>query len=138
MKKKGLSSQLKNSIESLESEQIDKANLLKEQYRTTFKSIKPANILKDTIKEVSSSPFFMNKVLNTAVGLASGYISRKIIVGNSDNKIRKLLGTFFQLGISNVIVKHPDAIKIFGQFIFQQIKNNKKRRKSKKMLLNEI
>jgi hypothetical protein len=131
MKNKVNAEQLKNSIQLLESEQINKASILKEQYQRTFKNIKPANILKSTLNEVTSSPYFMNKVLSTAVGLISGYVSKKLIVGDSDSKIRRLLGTFFQLGVSNLIVKHPDAIKTAGQFIFQMIANKKKHKKSK-------
>jgi len=133
MIKAGNSSQLKYSIHLLESEQMDKEKILKERYTETVESIKPSNIIKETLGDLTSSSFLMEKALNIAMVLVGGYISKKIVVGKSNNKIRKLFGNIVQFEVSNLIAKHPEIIKAMGLFIFQSfIERNKKHVKIKK------
>ena len=113
---------LKNAIQLLEIEQAIKKQLLNEQFHITYESLKPINILKSTLKDVISS----ENILGTTVGLASGYLSKKIVVGASGNIFRKLIGSVLQFGVSSVIANHPDAIKSFGNFILQYIPRKKK------------
>ena len=110
---------LKNAIQLLEAEQTVKGILLKEQFQLTFESLKPINILKNTLKEVSSSPLLIDNILGSVVGLATGYLSKKIVVGASGNIFRNILGSILQFGVTNVVSRHPEGIKSIGQSIFQ-------------------
>jgi hypothetical protein len=119
--------ELKNVIQRLEIEQAIDGQLLKEQFYFAFESLKPVNILRNTLYEITSSPHLMDSILGTAVGLASGYVSRKIVmIGASGNIIRKLLASVMQLGVTNVVSQNPDTIKSIGQFIFQHILRKKR------------
>jgi len=119
--------ELKNVIQRLEIEQAIDGQLLKEQFYFAFDSLKPVNILRNTLYEITSSPHLMDSILGTAVGLASGYVSRKIVmIGASGNIIRKLLASVMQLGVTNVVSQNPDTIKSIGQFIFQHILRKKR------------
>lgn len=119
--------ELKNIIQRLEIEQAIDGQLLKEQFYFAFESLKPVNILRNTLYEITSSPHLMDSILGTAVGLASGYVSRKIVmIGASGNIIRKLLASVMQLGVTNVVSQNPDTIKSIGQFIFQHILRKKR------------
>jgi len=117
---------LKNSIQLLIIEQAILGQQLKEQFFITYESFKPANLLRNTFREVISSPHLIDDILGTAVGLATGFVSKKIVIGASGNLIRKLLGSITQLGVTTVVAQHPDTIKSIGQFIFQHIFRNKK------------
>ena len=110
---------LKNAIQLLEAEQTVKGIILKEQFQLTFESLKPINILKNTLKEVSSSPLLIDNILGSVVGLATGYLSKKIVVGASGNIFRNMLGSILQFGVTNVVSRHPEGIKSIGQSIFQ-------------------
>jgi hypothetical protein len=112
-------SELKNAIQILENEQAVKMQSLKEQFYLTYKSLKPANLLLSTFKEVVTSPNLIDNILGTVVGLATGYLSKKIVVGASGNILRKLFGSVLQLSVTNTVSQHPDAIKSIGQFIIQ-------------------
>lgn len=116
---------LKNAIELLEVEQVVKGQILKEQFYLTYESLKPINILKKTLKEISSSPYLIDNISGTAIGLASGFLSRKIFVGASGNIFRKLIGSVLQFGITNVVAKNPDIIKSVVQAIFQHFLRKK-------------
>jgi hypothetical protein len=116
---------LKNAIQIIELEHEYKQQLLKEQFRLTFESLKPINIIKDTLHDITSSPYLVDNILGATVGLATGYISRKIVVGGSASLIRKLLGSVLQFGVTNVVSQHPESIKSIGQYIYQRILRKK-------------
>ena len=113
--------ELKNAIQILEVEQEFKLQLLKEQFYLTYESLKPINILRSTLKDITLSPNLNENILDTVIGLATGYLSKKIFIGASGNIIRKLFGSILQFGVSNIVAQHPDSIKSIGQFIFQYI-----------------
>ena len=116
---------LKEAIQVLEDEQAVKKQVLREQFLLTYEGLKPINLLKNTLNEIASSPNLFDNILGTVVGLASGYVSKKIYIGTSGNIIRKLLGSLLQFGVTNVVANHPDAIKSFGQFILQRFLHKK-------------
>jgi hypothetical protein len=113
--------ELKNAIQLLEAEQAIKRQLLKEQLIITYDSLKPINILRRTLKEITSSQDLRDNILGTASGIASGYLSKKIFIGTSGNIFRKLIGSILQLGVSSVVSNHPDFIKTLGHTILQYL-----------------
>jgi len=119
--------ELKNAIQRLKVEQTIEEQLLKEQFYYTYESLKPINLLRSTIYDITTSPHLIDSILGTATGLATGYLSRKIMmIGASGNLFRKLLGSVMQLGVTNVVSQNPDKIKSIGQYIFQHILHKKK------------
>ena len=119
---------LKSAIQLLEVEQDINEQLLKEQFYITFESLRPANLLRSTFHDVVSSPHLVDDLLGTAVGLATGFVSKKVMmIGASGNIIRKLIGSALQLGITTVVSQHPETIKSIGQFILQRILHKKEK-----------
>jgi hypothetical protein len=116
---------LQNSIQLVKEEQIIKRQLLQEQLNISYESLKPLNLLKGAIRDMSSSPDLGNNVLGSVLGLGSGYLSKKLFIGTSGNLIRKLIGSFIQIGISNLVAKHPDAVKNFGHYIIEHFLSKK-------------
>jgi hypothetical protein len=115
------SKELRNAIQLMEEEQTIKGQLLKEQVFTTYESLKPINLIKNTLKDLSSSPYLIENIAGSVVGIATGYVSKKIVVGASANIFRKLFGTILQFGITNLVAQRSDAIKSVGQYIVQQV-----------------
>jgi len=121
------SAELKNAIQRLEVEQAIDGQLLKEQFYMTYESLKPINLLRNTIYEITTSPHLLDSILGTAAGLATGYLSRKVaMIGASGNLFRKLFGSVMQLGVTTVVSQNPEKIKSIGQYIFQRILHKKR------------
>jgi hypothetical protein len=116
---------LKESILLLETEQSIKGQILKDQLFITYESLKPGNLLKYTLKEISSTPNLIDNIAGTAMGLVGGYLSKKIIVGTSGNIIRKLIGSLLQFGITNVVAQNSAGIKSFGLTLLQHFIHRK-------------
>jgi len=119
------SAELKDAIQQLEFETTIKGQLLKEQLLLTHESLKPVNLIKNALSEVASSPYLVDNILGASVALATGYISKKIIIAGSGNVIRKLFGSILQFGVTNVVAQHTDTIKSVGQFIYQHFLHKK-------------
>jgi len=117
--------ELKNAIQLLEVEQNLKGKILKEQFYLVYENFKPINLLTGTLKDIVKSPYLIDNILGTAMGLATGYLSKKIFIGASGNKIKKIIGSILQFGITNVITQNSDSIKTFGRSLFQHFLRKK-------------
>lgn len=119
---------LKNAIKLLEIEHDVEGQLLKKKFYSTYERFKPVNLIRNTFHEVVSSPHFVEDVIDTGVGMATGFVSKKIVmIGASGNIVRKLLGTVLQLGITTIVRQHPETIRSLGNFIFKRILRKKEK-----------
>lgn len=116
---------LKEAIQLLEAEQDAQGQLVKDQFCLLYESLRPINLLKSTINDVSSSPYLINNILGTATGLTTGYLSKMLLVGGSGNIIRKLFGTLLQFGVTNIVARHSESIKPISQYLFKRIFHKK-------------
>ena len=66
--------ELKNAIQSLEVEQIDKGTLLKEQFSTIVGSFKPANLIANSLNNIEKSPYLIENIftINISGGRQKG------------------------------------------------------------------
>jgi len=112
---------LKETIQLLETEQVIEKQMLKEQFYFTYERMEPANLLKSTIQDFTSAPYLVERIIGTAAGLATGYLTKKIVVGTSGNIIRKFIGLLMQVGITNTVAHHPDEVKSIGHSIYERL-----------------
>src|SRR5687767_1160463 len=105
MKKIKNGDELKEVIAELEKKKdIDEA-AMKYQFQETYESYKPANILKNTLTEVSASPKFRHNLFNVALGLGAGYLSRRLMVGRQAGLLKRIIGTAVQFGVTTLVAK---------------------------------
>jgi hypothetical protein len=99
--------QLKEQIKELELRTKRQEAGLKEGVKATGQSIKqslkPGNINKSGIQSVRSTPNMKTVALNTFIGLAAGFVTKKLIIGKSRNIIKRTLGAAIQAGITKMV-----------------------------------
>lgn len=96
-------------LEQVEARQIAE---LKQSAAGIAESLNPAKLLKTAFKDVTQSPGLRRNVINTAIGLGAGFISRKLFVGKSTNMFKKMAGSAMQLLITTIVRKKmPDNNK---------------------------
>ena len=122
MEKIAVSDRLKNSIKEMEVNRAKSGNLMKKQFDLVAEKAKPANLIKSTISNVVKSPDIAFNVLGLATGMATGFLTKKIVVGSSRSLIRMFLGTTLQLGVTRFIAKHPDTIKSAALVFLKRIR----------------
>lgn len=125
MKKITTTTELRESILLLEVKQEIEGVLLKEQFKVTYESLKPINLIKKTISELTSSPDFKGDLLNATLSLSAGYLSKKLVVGTSHNPIKQLLGSLIQMGVASIVSKNTDGIKSVAMNIISHFLNKK-------------
>ena len=104
---------LKESIRLLEIRQAEEGKILKDQFRITYESLKPINLIKNSIKELANSAEIKNSLFETIVSLVSGYLTQKIIINSKSNIFMKLLGILMQFGLTNIISNNSETIRNF-------------------------
>ncbi len=112
---------LNELIVLLKKKQAIELQSLKEQFHATYESLKPVNLIKKTFHDVTSSAEIREELITNAIGLASGYLTKKVIMGTSENPFRKILGLFLQFAIATFVTKHADTIKITGDNILEYL-----------------
>ena len=117
---------LKQTIAVLKNKQTEEFNELKEQVHVVFESFKPVNLIKHTLQDASASPDIKSSLVNNAIGLTTGYLTRKVLIGSSINPIKNIVGAALQFAIANVVSKHPDGIKSTGSKILKRLFKNRK------------
>jgi hypothetical protein len=118
---------LRQAILQLESTQAVEEKNVKAQFHLAYQSMKPINLIKSTFTEVAASQEIREKVLTTTVGLAAGFVSKKLFEGASHSPLRKLFGTALMFGITEVVAKNPEVVKAAAKGIFKIISELKSR-----------
>ena len=117
--------ELKYAIESLEADRIIQGQQLKDQFYLIYESAKPINILKRTLKNLTSSQYLIDNIPGTILGLIPGYLSKKVITAGSAGLLRKLLGAIMQFRVTDTVAKNSGVIKLAGMAIFEHFLNKK-------------
>jgi hypothetical protein len=116
---------LKNAIFLLELRQKEEGEMLKEEFNVAVESIKPLNLIKSTFKGVAESDEIKDNILNTSVGLAAGFVSKKLFVSVSHSPIKNILGTAILVGITNLVTKNPNTVKLLAVGIWNTIRRRR-------------
>lgn len=111
---------LAEAIRNLEAQQILELEILKKHTEYTLHELNPVNIVKEkfqegisNIGETVTSSSFKNTLLKTGIGLASGFLTKKLLVGPKAGILKRLLGTAVQAAVSGFVIKKlPDEDEI--------------------------
>ena len=108
MKKQQETEILKEAIALLKLKQAEDLMQLKDQYYDTYESLKPVNLIKNAFGQLTTITEFKGNILNSVIGIASGYITKKVLLGSTHNPIKKVLGTILQFAITNFVSKKAE------------------------------
>lgn len=100
--------ELKAYIRELELKTHRQEQSLKDNARSTAKSFKPVNLIRTGLvnaKEIAQTKDVRATALNTLIGLGTGYLTRKFVVGKSRNIFRRTLGTAVQAAMTKFVFK---------------------------------
>ncbi len=95
---------LSNAIDLLEAKQKKELDDVKLQVNSLLESMKPVNLLNNTLKDFNT-PETKTNLINSVTSVASGYISRKFLIGDSSNIFKKIAGYTLQYAVTNFISK---------------------------------
>jgi hypothetical protein len=120
---------LRRAIIALEQRQIEDARLFREQFSVTYESLKPVNVLKNIIQDLTSPSELKESLLQTTSTLFAGYVSRKIVVRSSKNPFLRLAGILVEFGVINFVSNHSETIKSVANHFIQNLFGNSDKEK---------
>src|SRR5260221_9892143 len=86
----------------------------KKEIETTFaivsENLKPSNLVKSGIRSVFSGTH-NDELINILIGLGTGFISRKLILGKPHGFVGKTMGKALQWGMAGLVSKNAETIK---------------------------
>jgi hypothetical protein len=116
-------SSLKESIRLLEIRQAEEGIILKEQFKETFESLKPFNLIKSSIKDLASSTEIKNNLFETVVSIITGYLTKKIMVNSKGGPLMKIVGAMLQYGVTSLVSKNAEKIRILFADLIERFFN---------------
>lgn len=109
MKEINATETLSQTILLLEQKKTEELQTLQQQYLVVYESVKPFNLVKSALNKMTTSPELKHNILNTAIGLSTGYISKKLLLGSTHNPLKRVLGTVLQFVVTNLVSKRIDT-----------------------------
>lgn len=104
------SEELAEAIAVLELKATAQKREVEECYNVVAEEFKPLNLVKNGFRSVFSGE---NKgdLINALIGLGSGLLSRKLILGRSNGFIGKTVGKAIQWGMAGIVSQNAEKIK---------------------------
>lgn len=96
---------LEIAISRLEIEKRERFQKLKDQLDLTTNSLKPISLLKDTFHDFQEAPDLKSNLIKTVASISGGYLSKRLVLGNSKSFIKRLAGYALQYGVTTFISK---------------------------------
>jgi hypothetical protein len=126
MKKIKTSADLKEEILSLEIRLANDREAVKHAFKDFAHSISPANVIRRTVRNLGSGPEFKGDLVNLAMSLGAGFLSRKVAVGTTRNPLKNIMGALLQAGVTNLVSKNADSLKSMGINLLAKLFSRKK------------
>ena len=113
--------ELQEAILQLERKSSLQEEELRGRFEQVFESVTPANILKTAFHHIASSSELKNSAINTAIGLGTGILTKKLFIGRSANMFKKMAGTVLEFAVANFVRKKAPVIR---ERIVEMTENN--------------
>lgn len=104
---------LKESIRLLEIQQAEEREIVKQQLKITYESLKLSNLIKSSLKELTGSTELKGTLFESVTALLTGFITRKILVNSKSNVFTRMLGLFMQYGVTTLVARNAETIRDF-------------------------
>ena len=104
------SEELAEAIAVLELKAAAQKREIEETFHVVSENLKPLNLVKNGFRSVFSGE---NKgdLFNALIGLGSGLLSRKLILGKTNGFVGKTVGKAIQWGMAGLVSKNAEKIK---------------------------
>ena len=118
-------------IHSLEARRKDELISLKAQLHLTGESMKPGNLIKSAANELTGDKTIKSYLIQAGIGLAVGFLTKKILEATKGNRPDNLIGKIAEIGLNKMSFNGSGVIKIAAPIVLGLIVNAIKNRRRK-------
>ena len=127
MQNQAYSDALQHTIQWMQQEQNKKGELMKDRFQETTDSLKPLRIIQGVAKDIVVEAAGLDDLIVPVVGLVLGSLVKKAVTGKSENETRIAIGAAMQVGITTLIIKHPEEIKSIARSAYELLFGKRRR-----------
>jgi len=114
---------LKETIRLLEIRQEEEKELLNLQFKATFNSLKPSNLIKSTLRDISHNTLELkNNLLEAFLPLITNFISGRIVGKGKKYSFFNLIAAMLQMTLTSYAAKHSHAIIAYFNDLIDYLK----------------
>jgi len=106
--------ELKETIRTFSIQCDEEKDILKQNFHLAYANLKPINLVKHAIKAMIESKELKQNALDYAIGISSGFMTKKLVQGGLHHPLKKILGTILQIGVTQFVYKNPQKVKSAG------------------------
>jgi hypothetical protein len=122
---------LRETIRDLEARQSTEWLSVKKDTLSAYESFKLINIIKSTLKQTLTAPELKANIADTAIGLTTGFLAKKVLIGKTGNPFKKVLGLILEMTVANKVANNADAIKTVAGILLNKLTPSKQNTVSK-------
>ena len=104
---------LRESIRLLEIRQAEEGQILKEQFKRTYESLKLVNLVKSSLKELTDSSEIKNSLFESIISIFTGYLTEKVMIHSKSSPVMKIISKILQFGVTKLVSNYAETIRIF-------------------------
>lgn len=103
--------ELQHEIAVLKAQRTADVQQIRHTFDATKKQFAPMTLLHDGLKDAFKDKRIQSSVLDGAVSVATGFLTKRAIVGASGGALRQLIGMLVQTGATSAIYQNSDKLK---------------------------
>jgi hypothetical protein len=140
MNKDNPTESLNASIAMLEQQKTQEFQTLKDQLRATGESLKPANLIKGAMRDITGSPQLKSILIKAAIGIVAGIVAKKLVTSTQHhhNKKNRMIGNALQYGMAFLASNRNDMLKTAGVAVANSIMTGLKNRRLRRQQSNGV
>ncbi|MEP6645880.1 MAG: hypothetical protein ABJC12_02225 [Saprospiraceae bacterium] len=105
-------------ILSLEHQSKQDFHALKQQLKVTGESLKPVNLIKSAVAEVTGNKELKTYLIQAGVGIALSFFAKKLLVNSKANTASSLIGGAAVLGLKRLTPAQATLIRLAAPIVF--------------------
>jgi hypothetical protein len=118
---------LKTVILALEEKKIRQEEALRSHFNKTYQSLRPVNIIKNTLHGITSDAAVRNNLLTASAGIGAVLATRKLLINKLSGSIfKKILAGIIELGAGKAAVTGTHLLKDKGLQLLSSLLKKKK------------
>jgi hypothetical protein len=123
---------LDRSIQQAEAEHAAARMAFREDLALAGENLNPSSIIGRMISPNTDKQDMEDQTISpvdNVIGIASGFLTKKLLLGATHNPLLKLAGYLVQAGVTELVSRHPEQVKRAGNKVFQLLSRKKKEEK---------
>ncbi len=113
--------ELKLAIQRAEEQKAGDWLALRDEYQAVTEKLNFFSILKTVLKSATAGQDLKSGLINSAIGLTSGIIAKKAILGKTHNPFSRLLGVILEVFVAKKVEKNAGEIRAIGNLLMENL-----------------